>query len=77
MRSLRSVIPAGVTSPAPSGQGTDGDAGVLGRVELRRLSDLFWDATLGRILTRGIFWLVFFFCICYRGCFPFFCLSPR
>ena len=61
--SPKSVISAGVRSPAPSGQGMDGDAGVLSRVELQRLSDLFWDATLGSILNWSFFGLFFVLCL--------------
>ena len=36
--SLKSVISAGATNPAPSGQGMDGGAGVLSGVEVQCLS---------------------------------------
>lgn len=35
--SLKSVISAGVRDPALSGQGMDGDASIVSRVELQRL----------------------------------------
>lgn len=60
--SLKPVISAGVRSPAPSGQEMDGDACLLRGLELQRLSDLFWDITLGSMLTQSFFFLFLLLC---------------